>query len=193
VSFQFTPHAHQLPSRLDQHDKEYRRSGVRPAAISINPGVHSLAAAFNLDRLVNDLGVAQRRCAALFSNASAPPSPPACIFHTTAYTRYGRGESARLNTSRHYSSIRAYNAAAAAAWAMGGMPLIDAGALSLLPPVINAIDKDRIHFQSDGNPFNLVTWQMMLHTVLSNQSLICERAGPPPAGTGEAGKGGGGS
>ncbi len=183
VSFQFVAHARDLPSLLDKQDAEFRRSGVRPAAISINPGVHSLEPGFDLDILVNDLRVAQRRCAALFRNASAPPPPPACIFHTTAYTSYRRSESIKHKHSRHYSNIRGYNAAAAAAWAMGGMPLIDAGALSLLPPVINTIDRDGIHYQSDGNPFNLITWQMMLHTVVTNQSLICER----PPGAGEAG------
>ncbi len=64
--------------------------------------------------------------------------------------------------------------------------MIDAGALSLLPPVINAIDSDRIHYQSDGNPFNTINWQMILNSALSNVSHLCERAGLPAPGEGAA-------
>jgi hypothetical protein len=52
-----------------------------------------------------------------------------------------------------------------------GPALVDAGALSLSPAVVNGMDKDRIHFASkDVNPFYPVVWQVRV--VVSYSSAI---------------------
>jgi hypothetical protein len=196
ISFQIVQLATQLPALLDKHAAEHQRSGIRATSISINPGIHGLEARFELDQIIQDVRNAQRSCARLFPTpppaaaAAAPAAmrpPAACLLHTTAYTRYGRREGVKLQHRRTYSNIRGYNAAVAAAWAQGGMPVIDAGALSLLPPVINGIDGDKIHYQEHGTPFNMISWQMILNSALANASHLCERAGLPAPGEGAAG------
>jgi hypothetical protein len=183
VSFQFAAHATGLHPLFDEHEAAYQRTGIRPAAISINPGLHSLLLAYDLDRLVDDLRVVQRRCAELFANASAasapPPQPagPTCLLHTTAYTSLPRRAAVARGHVRTYSNIRGYNAATAALWVAGGpgMPIVDSGALSLVPAVSNSVDGDGIHFRAEGNPFYQLGWQMVLHSALTGGAPICER------------------
>ena len=126
----------------------------------------------------------QAGCAALFAQPAAPghgrrAAGPARSQARAAYTA---ADTADFKHRRTHPNILGYNAAAAAAWLDGGMPLLDAGALSLHPAVINGPDEDRLHYgynlrpddsdTSPANPFSALCWQMVLHTHAANGTFI---------------------
>ena len=130
------------------------------------------------------------RCATLLA---APPGgdagPPmlaaepgrACILYTATVTAFTREQALEKKHSRHHSSILGYNAAASAMWAASGLPLVDSGALSLLPAMSNSIDRDLIHFNSEYHPFYAIVWQVALHISLRRGAQVCELSGGHPS------------
>jgi hypothetical protein len=176
VSWQWNTAAADLPALLNQFESTHADSGIRPASISVNPGLHSLGLAFDLDNLVHDLDPILERCATLFGGSGGRSSAVGrpCILHTTAHTTLTREEAVVRQHRRHHTSIRGYNAAASAAWAGGRMPIIDAGALSLVPAVSNNADADGVHYNADGNPFYDISWQLILNTALADGAQVCE-------------------
>jgi hypothetical protein len=122
----------------------------------------------------------QARCAVIFDNnttigrrqsdnGTGPGSGAVpCILHTCTFTLYTPADVDRvapnLRHSRFHTHIRALNAASTAVWAeRAGVAVVDAGALSLLPAVLNSMDSDKIHFGADSNPLYPLCWQVITY------------------------------
>ena len=176
---------------FDELGAAFAATGALPAAIVTNPGIWELLAGFDLHELVEKLRLFQAGCTALVLRAKAGGANLTCAFMTTADTAYPDADAARHKHRRLHHNIQGYNAAVRAAWLDGGMPLVDAGALSLHPAVINSIDADKLHYgrvgyakdSSPANPFSSLCWQAILHTV-RHGAHPCEAqdraAGPAP-------------
>ena len=193
VSFSFNPFANTYREAFAQLDAAFASTGVRPTSIVINPGIWELRTHFELHEIVENLRNYQTACAALFNAgvsgraASYMETNHTCMLLTTAETAYKNEDAAKYNHVRLHHNIQGYNAAIKAAWLDGGMPLLDAGALSLHPAVANSIDGDKLHYgpgKEPGNPvkpFNPLCWQMILHTITHNGSHPCEAQSGPAA------------
>ena len=183
VSFAMSVYLNSYGEQFKEMEAAFTSTGIRPTSIVINPGIWELRRNFDLHELVEKLKRFQVACAALFDhpgggvNASAPHEADnlPCIMMTTMDTAY-TGEDIRSNLHRRlHHNILGYNAAVMATWLDGYMPLLDAGALSLHPAVINSIDRDKLHYgrigkatdSSPANPMNPLCWQMILHTISS--------------------------
>ena len=185
VSWEWNTVTEGVAAHLDRYERTYRRTGVRPLSISVNPGIHQLVPGYKLDALITATEALRARCRSLFAAASSPaadssaPSADSdgwggCILHTTAFTAYNQTDADAYGHRRLYSDIRGYNAAAAAAWHGEGSPVIDGGALSLAPAISNAIHRDKLHFEP-LSPYHHLTWQMVLNTALGGGAPVCER------------------
>ena len=187
VSFTFSPFTDSFREAFAQLDAVFASTGVRPTSIVINPGIWELRTHFELHEIVENLRTYQAACAALFNAgvggyaaASYRGKNHTCMLLTTADTAYTNEDAAKYNHLRLHHNIQGYNAAIKTAWLDGGMPLLDAGALSLHPAVANSIDGDKLHYgpgEEPGNPvkpFNPLCWQMILHTITHNGSHPCE-------------------
>ena len=194
VSFTFSPFTDSFREAFAQLDAVFASTGVRPTSIVINPGIWELRTHFELHEIVENLRTYQAACAALFNAgvggyaaASYRGKNHTCMLLTTADTAYTNEDAAKYNHLRLHHNIQGYNAAIKTAWLDGGMPLLDAGALSLHPAVANSIDGDKLHYgpgEEPGNPvkpFNPLCWQMILHTITHNGSHPCEAQSGPAA------------
>ena len=189
VSFTFNVYLNSHRPQFSEIKATFKSTGIRPASIIINPGIWELLVNFNLHELVEKLKRFQGDCAALFDHPgggvdeSAPHAADnlTCILMTTMDTAYTGQDIKAYNHRRFHHNIQGYNAAITAAWLDGGMPLLDAWALSLHPAVINSIDGDKLHYgrigkasdSSPANPMSPLCWQMILHTI-SNGAHPCE-------------------
>ena len=183
VSFAFNVYLNSHGVQFNEIKAAFTATGIRPTSIIINPGIWELRANFDLHELVEKLKRFQGACAALFDhpggdvNATAPHEAEnlTCIMMTTMDTAYAGRDITVYNHRRLHHNIQGYNAAITAAWLDGGMPLLDAGALSLHPAVINSIDRDKLHYgrigkasdSSPANPMSPLCWQMIIHTISS--------------------------
>ncbi len=209
VSFTTSVYIDSFRETFSEFNAAFAATGIRPTSTVVNPGIWLLLPKFDLDRFAEQLKVLQAACAALFSKSGAPgggsppnpdsdgASPHTCILMTTADTAYTDEDAANHKHRRLHHNIQAYNTAMTATWLDGGMPVVDAGALSLHPAVVNSIDKDKLHYgvighrteSSPANPFASLCWQTILHTTAANGSHPCERGAAPhwhPASTGIA-------
>ena len=189
VSFAFSVYSNSYVSHFDDIKAAFKSTGIRPTSIVINPGIWELIPNFDLHELVEKLKRFQVACAALFDHQgggveSAAPQKAdnlTCIMMTTMDTAYSDRDASAYKHRRLHHNIQGYNAAVTAAWLDGGMPLLDAGALSLHPAVINSIEIDMLHYgrigkatdSSPANPMNPLCWQMILHTII-NGAHPCE-------------------
>ena len=183
VSFAMSVYLNSYGEQFKEMEAAFTSTGIRPTSIVINPGIWELRRNFDLHELVEKLKRFQVACAALFDhpgggvNATAPHQADnlTCILLTTMDTAYVYRDTEEYNHRRLHHNIKGYNAAVTAAWLDGGMPLLDAWALSLHPAVINSIDNDKLHYgrlgkvtdSSPVNPMNPLCWQMILHTISS--------------------------
>jgi hypothetical protein len=198
VSFTFDSYLTAFRPTFDAFAATFAATGLRPTSMVLNPGIWLLLPGYQLDVLIEDLKLLQAACTALFNQEAVPgndggPGAPSfkasqlsCMLMTTAQTAYTALDTATFKHSRTHPNILGYNAAISATWLDGGMPLLDAGALSLHPAIINSIDKDKLHYgynarpgdpdSSPANPFPALCWQMILHTHASNGTHPCELA-----------------
>ena len=192
VSFTTSVYTDSFRETFAEFAAAFAATGIRPTSTVVNPGIWLLLPKFDLDGLAEQLEVLQAACATLFSKppGGAPPRPPGgpgqphtCILMTTADTAYTDADAAGHKHRRLHRNIQGYNTAMAATWLDGGMPVVDAGALSLHPAVANSIDGDKLHYgvvghrteSSPANPFSPLCWQAILHTAAANGSHPCER------------------
>ena len=189
VSFTFNVYLNTYGIQFNEIKAAFKSTGIRPTSIVINPGIWELRPNFDLHELVKKLKRFQVACAALFDHqgggvdATAPHEANSltCILMTTMDTAYTDRDIKAYIHRRLHHNIQGYNAAVTAAWLDGGMPLLDAGALSLHPAVINSIEIDMLHYgrigkatdSSPANPMNPLCWQMILHTII-NGAHPCE-------------------
>ena len=183
VSYTFNPYLNSHRLEFSDIKAAFKSTGIRPTSIIINPGNWELRPNFNLHELVEKLKRYQGECAALFDHPggdvdeSAPHAADnlTCILMTTMDTAYTGQDMKAYKHRRFHHYIQGYNAAITAAWLDGGMPLLDAWALSLHPAVINSIDRDKLHYgrigkasdSSPANPMSPLCWQMIIHTISS--------------------------
>jgi len=190
VSFTTSVYINSFRETFAEFDAAFAATGIRPTSTVVNPGIWLLLPKFDLDGLAEQLTVLQAACAALFSKGGGgtPPAPDTasrhtCMLMTTADTAYTEVDAANHKHRRVHRNIQGYNAAMSATWLDGGMPVVDAGALSLHPAVINSINRDKLHYgvvghrtdSSPANPFSSLCWQAILHTIAANGSHPCER------------------
>jgi hypothetical protein len=148
----------------------------------VNPGLHHFVKGYNFDDVLRSIEALHERCRRLFPPPPRPtrtPPPGAgsreCILHTTAFTAHSRAGAERQGHRQHYGTIKGYNAATMGLWAADGLPIVDAGALSAAPAIMNNIGPDRVHFSSEPFSFYQLSWQAILNTVAANNTRICER------------------
>ena len=171
-----------------EFESTYARTGIRPATLSMNPGLLTLHQGLEFEKTISQFEEVRDKCTSFLA---VPPgggprtlvSPPmlaadsgrTCILITTSLTAYSRDGPVKLVHGMHYTNILAYNTALSAVWLASstGLPLIDAGTLTRLPYVHNSIISDGVHY-SQENAFNEIVLQMILQTSLRRGAQICE-------------------
>ena len=177
ISWQWNRLASTLNALLDDYQVTFKDTRVKPVSISFNPGLHLLWPRYDLDSEILGIENVKDKCKHMFASNDSRAEDHGgrhCILHTTTFARMNRTEADFYGHKRTYSNIKGYNAAITSAWFSHALPIIDSGSLSLTPAIMNSVHGDKTHFQPKSS-FYLLNWQMILNSIMSDGTPICEQ------------------